>query len=189
MTSFAKHLQLLGDSIFRRLVSSDPSVFHEASCNTCISGLTVSELKKLVKSQNIESQYVCVLIGINDITKCPDIKDALLAYKSLVKFLRKRCKYILLCHLLGIARGNEEHGSVKQFNSFIDSFRSVARVYICETSKAFSPAVCGNILFEPTIKNRVDGIHPSSLGIQKLRQCILATMEREEVYLTTLKTN
>lgn len=168
---------LLGDSILRRLLLKHSKLYDPASKLFCVSGQRTSDLIELVRShrQLLSGRKVFVLIGTNDVTKGTSLSNFKLAYRSLVRYLRRlRCQ-IVLCELLPIPRYLEVGQVVELINSinqFVRSFEPSGVQVIhtfevfCNNGNAILSLYCQSM--GKGVNRRVDLIHPNSSGLDVL---------------------
>ena len=173
---FDSSAQLIGDSILRRLFERYPTFYHPFSKDTVVSGVTVAELKKLMKRSKVHSKVI-LLVGVNNLlNRDEDFSVVNSLLKSLIDVLKRRCSHVFICELLPIGRSSKLHKNIDmdRVNSFIRSFKGAAGVTVIPTHDAFlkDDGTINFNLFATRIKNREDNIHPNHAGLHAIHQLI-----------------
>lgn len=97
---------LLGDSIFKRLLTVYPSNFDLISFQFCISGIKVQELKAIVKLNReiLKGKRVILMVGTNNVTSKEAFEPIKGYYRSLVRFLKRLSCDVTIVEILPIPR-------------------------------------------------------------------------------------
>ena len=168
--------QLIGDSILKRSFERYPTSYHPFSKDTVVSGVTVGDLKNLIKRSNLYSKVI-LLAGVNNLLSGDEdfsVVNSLL--KSFINILKRRCSHVYICEMLPIGRSSklQKNVDVDRINSFIRSFKGAAGVTVIPTHDAFlkDDGTINLNLFAPRIKNREDNIHPNHAGLHAIHQLI-----------------
>lgn len=136
------NLTLLGDSQVVRLHKVWGSSRQFTSADTCaVSGCTTEHLKTLISRYNHVLNHTCfLLIGINDIlSSVPTykIKDNI---ASIIKYLKKKHKIILISTLAPTLHKNKPiQDNIREINIFIQSFATSSTVKVIKLHKLFKP--------------------------------------------------
>lgn len=172
---------LLGDSIFKRLLTLEPGLYDPSSSHFCVSGSSAAELKsRCVAARDIlKGQEVIVLIGANDVKRKTDYSQFIVIYKSLVKLLRAlKCK-ISVCELLPMPFYGDLVSScslILQINKYIRSFEP-SGIKVVHSFDVFCniDGVIKKHLFCKYLgqSRRVDLIHPNKEGLSVLSLTLL----------------
>lgn len=172
-------LQLLGDSILKRLFSAFPDDFHNSSKFSVISGATVSTITDVSRSGLVVQPEILLMVGVNNVLQGDSYEHICVGLRALIKKLKRICKIVFVCHILGIARenGGDKNAIISRLNIFIDSFEIPGKVRVLRVFKAFLPYVPQNSLFCQKLKLRVDLVHLNAKGLKVLREFILATTD------------
>ncbi len=117
---------LLGDSIFRRLLKRNPSVFAKLSWQTAISGQTAAELHRVVVGlrEELRGRRVILMIGTNDCLKGQAVERTRAAIHRCVLLLRRLKCEVAICELLPIPKISKEASgcsAVLKLNEYIRS--------------------------------------------------------------------
>lgn len=171
---------LVGDSILKRVYSKYPTRFNAESKQLCVGGAGAQAIKVLVKAMP-PSGKVVLLVGINDILRKRDLKQAWQVYSSLVRTLIRRGCTVVCCLLLPLAHVMYSHlaPSVTQFNFWIKSLAQSPSVRLLDLYSAFlNPDKSVNLALYCAQSSRgIDYIHPNPAGLVILRDCILRAVD------------
>ncbi|KAK3922101.1 Arylesterase [Frankliniella fusca] len=97
---------LLGDSILRRLLKRNSSLFSELSWQTAISGQTSAQLHEVIVRlrASLRGRRVVILIGANDCVKgIPASRTRTNIHKCILLLKRLKCS-ISICEILPIPK-------------------------------------------------------------------------------------
>lgn len=172
---------LIGDSIFARLYESFPASFSPLSKYCCVRGGKVLDVKMTLKSVD-QSKYPCsavLLLGINDMLHAHNFKEVWSVYVSLVRYLTRHFKQVIVCELLPVANVYKAHLSpeLARFNFQIRNLRFKSKVSVISFESIFklNNSFCLD-MYCPRIKSRPDYIHPSSKGLALMHSQLLSAL-------------
>lgn len=165
-------VSLLGDSQMvrvRRTWRTQRPAGDEADYDCTGSGWTTKDLLSAVRVSGNKLRPVCVvLIGINDITKCIPMNSTKKSISSLITFLTRSKKRILIATLPPTlhTRSSSIHQATRQLNIYIQSFNTHPSTSVIYFHKHFFPFSSVNPkLFEQRYTDgRPDLIHLSAVG-------------------------
>ena len=170
---------LLGDSIFRRLLSKFPGYFSGISSTFCISGQSIHELKLCIKANRnlLRKKVVVVLIGTNDLNNCVALNHINQSVKTLLRVLRNLKCEVYILETLPIARWGlsaESQTAVRKYCEFLYTCHTLG-VKVIKAFDAFfsSGEVDLSLYCNYYPSGRVDRLHPNSEGLSLLLSLIV----------------
>lgn len=179
--------QLVGDSILKRVYHCFKLSFDVKSAHTCVSGLTISELRRLLKSCGGLEPVVVVMIGCNDVMM-PGSRLEIIQrdFKTLVRYIRKKCRLVILCEILPFANPKLQYlnQTVNTLNQFLNSFADYHDLIILRLHRDFMltntevdcSAYCSHYQ-----NGRRDGIHPNHVGVSRIHHALVQIVEQHRL--------